>query len=435
MGISASQTTTQPTRATTQGGAASRPWYRAAVYRLVASEWGTAALILAVTRIFALAGGLIGAGRLVQEHPEYAKGWFAEMALMWDAAHYAIIARDGYAFDPAAPAGANVAFAPLFPFLVDLVSGALRWIAFGWNFGNEEYGAIIVAGLLISNASFFVALGLLIKWLRPRLGHAGAALVALALASLPTAFFFAAMYTESLFLALALGAFTLSRSDVRWKWLCVGLLCMLATLTRFAGVVLLPVFVVDYLAQTGWRWRKVRPNVLWLGLVPAGVLLYLGFLWWRFGDPFAMNKSMLEGWRHTTSFFLETYWTSLAQLWNSLSGTLPPGEDPVLRYSQGSRLYIILDLALPVMLLVGGFLARRKLLASEWTWLVLGLIYPLSFNITFSMARYVLPLWPGLVWVGTLRGKARWAAAAAIVPCLLLMAWCAAKYASARWIG
>ncbi|HET6263163.1 MAG TPA: hypothetical protein VFG99_13140, partial [Chloroflexia bacterium] len=65
----------------------------------------------------------------------------------------------------------------------------------------------------------------------------------------------------------------------------------------------------------------------------------------------------------------------------------------------------------------------------------LGIIYPLSFNITFSMARYVLPLWPGLVWVGTLRGKARWAAVAAIVPCLLLMAWCAAKYGSARWIG
>lgn len=377
----------------------------------------------------------MGASRLVQEHPEYAKGWFAEMALMWDAAHYAIIAKDSYSFDPAAPAGANVAFAPLFPFLIDLLSGALRWITFGWNFGNEEYGAIIVAGLLISNVSFFVALGLLIKWLQPRLGHAGAALVALALASLPTAFFFAAMYTESLFLALALGAFTVSRSEWRWKWLCVGLLGLLATLTRFAGGILLPVLLVEYMAQTGWRWRKVRPDLLWLGLVPAGVLLYLGFLWWRFGDPLAMNKSMLEGWQHSTSFFPETYWNSFVQLWNSLSGTLPTGEDPVLRYGQGSRLYIMLDLALPVVLLVGGFLARRKLYASEWTWLVLGIIYPLSFNITFSMARYVLPLWPGLVWVGTLKGRARWAAMAAIVPCLLLMGWCAAKYASARWIG
>jgi hypothetical protein len=95
----------------------------------------------------------------------------------------------------------------------------------------------------------------------------------------------------------------------------------------------------------------------------------------------------------------------------------------------------MLDLALPVMLVVGGFLGRRKLLASEWAWLALGVIYPLSFNITFSLARYVLPRWPGLVWVGTWRGRARWAAVAAIVPCLFAMAWCAAKYASARWIG
>jgi hypothetical protein len=200
-------------------------------------------------------------------------------------------------------------------------------------------------------------------------------------------------------------------------------------------VILLPVFAVDYLAQTGWRWRKVRPDALWLGLVPAGVVLYLAFLWLRFGDPLAMNKSMELGWNHITSFFLGTYWNSLAQLWNSLTGAFPPGEDPVLYYGAGSRLYLVLDLALPVLLIAGGMLARRKLLASEWTLLAFGIIYPLSFNITFSMARYVLPLWPGLIWLGTLRGRVRWLAVGAVVPSLLLMAWCASKYASARWIG
>jgi hypothetical protein len=402
---------------------------------VLANEWAVSGLIFAFTRLFAIVGATVGATRLVQEHPEYAKGWFAEMSLMWDAAYYAVIAKHSYAFDPAIPAGANVAFPPFYPFLVDLLSSALRWITFGWNFGNEEYGAIIVAGLLISNASFFVALGLLIKWLRPRLGNGGAAMVALALASLPTAFFFSAIYTESLFLALVLGAFLVARSEWRWKWLCVGLLGLLATLTRFAGVILLPVLAIDYLSQTGWRWRKVRPDILWIGLVPAGVALYLGFLWWRFGDPMAMNKSMEQGWNHSTSFFLGTYWNSLVDLWKSLTGGLPPGQDPVLYYSHGSRLYLFLDLGLPLLLVIGAFLARRKLLASEWTWLVLGIIYPLSFNITFSMARYMLPLWPGLVWVGTLRGRARWVVLGAIIPALVLMAWCASKYASARWIG
>ncbi|MDQ5823269.1 MAG: hypothetical protein M3441_03545 [Chloroflexota bacterium] len=412
-------------------------WFRvtAAGQKVLANQWATAALIFTFTRLFALAGGYAGANRLVRDNPEYSAGWLAEMSLMWDAAHYATIAKDSYAFDPAAPAGANVAFPPLFPFLLNLLSGLLRWVSFGSDWGNRDYGAIIVAGLLISNVSFFVALGLLLKWLSPRLGHAGAAMVALAMASMPTAFFFSAIYTESLFLALVLGAFLLARSEWRWKWLCVGLLALLATLTRFAGALLLPVLALDYLAQTGWRWRKVRPDALWLGLIPAGVLLYMGFLWWRFGDPLAMNKSMEQGWDHTASFFLGTYWSSLADLWKSLTGVFPAGQDIVLYYGQGSRLYLVLDLALPVLLVVGGWLARRKLLASEWAWLAFGIIYPLSFNITFSMARYVLPLWPGLIWIGTLRGRMRWLALGAVVPALLLMAWCASKYASARWIG
>ncbi|HEY0069068.1 MAG TPA: hypothetical protein VGE04_03775 [Chloroflexia bacterium] len=412
-------------------------WPRAAAagQRLLSNEWATSALVFVITRLFALAGGYAGASVLVRDRPEYSKGWFTEMSLMWDAAHYVTIARDSYSFDLTSPGGANVAFAPLYPFLLDLLAGALRAVTFGWDWGHPVYGSYIASGFLISNLSFFVALGLLIKWLRPRLGHGGAALVALALASLPTAFFFAALYTESLFLVLVLGAFMLSRSNWRWKWLCAGLLAMLATLTRFTGVILLPVLAINYLAQTGGRWRKVRPDMAWLGLAPAGVLLYLGFLWWRFGDPWALNKSMEVGWHHHFSFFFDTYWNSLVQLWTSVTGGFPPGNDPVLYYSHGSRLYLILDLAMPVLLIVGGFLARRKLLASEWAWLVLGVVYPLSFNITFSMARYVLPLWPGLIWLGMLRGRARWLAFALIVPSLLLMAWCAAKYASARWIG
>lgn len=435
MGVSTSSASTQSTLTATPGAQAAVSWHRRALDRLLAGQWGMAAVIFAFTRLFALAGGYLGANSLVRSNPEYNKGWLAEMSLMWDAAHYATIANNSYSFNPDSPAGSNVAFAPLYPFLVDTLSSLLPWITFGWNWGNEEWGATIMAGMLISNVSFFVALGLLIKWLRPRLGNGGAAMVALAVASLPTAFFFSAMYTESLFLALVLGAFLVAHSDWRWKWLCVGLLGLLATLTRFAGVLLLAVFVVDYLAQTGWRWRKVRLDILWLGLVPAGVLMYLGYLWWRFGDPWAMNKSMVEGWRHHISFFLETYWNSAVQLWDTLRGVFPTNRDVLRYYGQGSLLYIILDLSLPVVLIVGGILARRKLIASEWAWLTLGVIYPLSFNITFSMARYVLPLWPGLIWVGTLRGRARWLAFAGIVASMLLMAWCAGKYASARWIG
>ena len=405
------------------------------VSRLLASDWLAAGLIFGLTRLVALAGAYSGVQYITSVEPERNKGWAAELALMWDAAWYAGIAEGSYHYEPSASGGTNVAFAPLYPFLVRLLSDVLRAVTFGWDFGHPRWGSLITAGLLISNVAFYFALVLLVRWLSGRLGRAGALTVALAVASLPTAFFFSAMYTEGLFLLLVLGAFALSRSSGPANWLRAGLVGMLATLTRFAGLLVFPALVVEYMSQRGWSLRRVRPDVLWLTLVPAGIALYAGFLWWRFGSPFVFSESQLKGWNHQGSFFLLTYWESLSQLWQSLTGAFPPGQDPVLYYGQGSRLYLVLDLALPVLFLAGAVAARRLLLASEWVWLVLGIVYPLSTNITFSMARYMLPLWPGLIWLGALPARARWVAWVWIVVSLFLLAWCSRIYGSARWIG
>ena len=126
---------------------------------------------------------------------------------MWDSAHYATIAQQHYTYDPAAPGGSNVAFAPLFPFLIWLLSFVLSTVTFGWDWGNAQWGTTVASGLLISNVSFYVALVLLIKLLTPRLGVRRAGLVALMLASLPLSFFFSAMYTEGLFLLLVVRPF------------------------------------------------------------------------------------------------------------------------------------------------------------------------------------------------------------------------------------
>jgi hypothetical protein len=402
---------------------------------VLANDWCLAGVVFVVTRAVALIGAYSGVMQATADEPARNKGWLAELALMWDAAWYALLARDGYSYDPSSPGGANVAFAPLYPFLIKAVSNVLSAFSFGWDWGNEQYGVLIGAGLLISNVAFFLALVFLIRLLEPRLGRGGAGLVALGLASLPTAFFFSAMYTEGLFLFLVIASFAVARSDWHWKWLCVGLIGMLAALTRFAGVLLLPVLAVEYLSQQGWRWRKVRADALFLALVPAGMAIYAVYLWWRFGSPFVLNDSMLKGWDHQPSFFLATYWDSVVLLWRSVWAVVPPDHDPVLYYGNGSRLYMVLDLALPLVLLAGAVVARKKLKDSEWLWLTLGIVYPLSTNITFSMARYVLPLWPGLLWLGTLRGRAKLLAAAWIVVSLALLMWCSGIYGNARWIG
>src|SRR5262245_12701092 len=129
---------------------------------LLANEWATAALIFVVTRAVALYGGYLGASWVVQVDTFRNKGWFAEMALNWDAAWYVKIVKFGYQWHPSAEGGTNIAFPPLYPMLVDVVSWLLRLFSFGWDWGNGTYGSLIVAGLLISNISFFLALVLLI---------------------------------------------------------------------------------------------------------------------------------------------------------------------------------------------------------------------------------------------------------------------------------
>jgi mannosyltransferase PIG-V len=404
-------------------------------FRILDSPWISSAIIFVVTRVVAVLGAHAGVTNIIAADPSRNKGWLAELSLMWDAAWYAGISLNGYRYEPGGGGDTNVAFAPLYPFLVRVLAAFLHWITFGWDFGNAHFGSIVTAGLIISNVSFYFALVLLIRLLVPRLGLLGANIVALALASLPTAFFFSGLYTEGLFLLLVVGAFSLARSDWRGKWLCAGLIGMLASLDRFAGLLLFPVLVVEYLSQSGWRFRKIKADILWTALVPAGFGIYITFLWLRFGNPFVLTETMQTGWNHKGSFFVVTYWESLSELWQSLTGAFPPGKDPVLYYGQGNRLYLFLDLALPLLLLLGGIVARKRLQASEWVWLVFGIIYPLSTNITFSLARYVLPLWPGLIWLGQPGKWRRTIAVVWIIISLGLMAWGSSIYGDGRWIG
>ncbi|MEO5952298.1 MAG: hypothetical protein ABIQ44_07525, partial [Chloroflexia bacterium] len=276
------------------------------IERVVANAWLSAALIFVVTRAIALIGAYSGISRLIVAEPERNKGWVAELGLMWDAAHYAGIASDFYQYDPNLSGGTNVAFAPLYPFLLKAVGTVLQWLTFGWDWGHPKWGALIAAGILISNLAFFFALALLIKLLASRLGNLGATLVALGLASLPTAFFFSALYTESLFLLLVVGSFAIARSNWRWKWLCVSLLGMLASLDKFAGVFLVVAMGIEYLSQRSWNIRRIRFDAAWLLLIPAGIAIYATFLWLHFGSPFVLSDSMQKGWNHEGSFFLVT---------------------------------------------------------------------------------------------------------------------------------
>ena len=98
-------------------------------------------------------------------------------------------------------------------------------------------GHFVAAGVVLSLAVGAVAFVLLRDLAEPLLGERGAQRAVLYLAIFPTSLYLGAVYSESLFLALALATFVLAeRGRLGWAGIAVGL----ALLTRAQGVALLP---------------------------------------------------------------------------------------------------------------------------------------------------------------------------------------------------
>jgi hypothetical protein len=182
----------------------------------------------------------------------------------WDAGHYTFIASNGY------QDWWRTAFFPLFPLLEHLLSFVP---------GGPE-----VAGLLIANLAGLGLLAVLYRLLAKDFSPALAERTVYYYVLFPTAFFLAAAYPESLFIALTLLSFYQMRRQ-RWWW--AGLCGLLAALTRSAGLLLVVLFGYEYLSQNGWRLRALRFNLLAVALIPLGTALFAIYCYWRFHDPLA----------------------------------------------------------------------------------------------------------------------------------------------------
>lgn len=383
----------------------------------------------------------LGVTQLIAANPRYDKGPFTEAALLWDAAWYMSIVKDGYALPPP-PATSNLAFPPLFPLLTRLLGEGFN--SLGLHLADPVYGNWAVAGILVSNLAFLA--GLFVLWHLVALDHpAGVAdRTTWLVAAFPLGVFWSAFYTESLFLLLAASSVLAAR---RRAWPLAGLLGGLAVLTRWAGLVLLAVLLVEWLVQrrragaangsaAGAAARPSWPALVWLGGIPLALLGYMGYLQAAFGTPWGVFQSQREGWQHGFSFFLATYWEGVDLLWQSVTQT-GPRSDVVLHLGYGNSIYMWLDLGLPLLFIALGIIGWRQgwLRPSDLVWLGLGLLFPLSLGTTISLARYLMPLWPALIVVARLAATRPGLERAWLVASTGVLALGAFLYASARWIG
>ena len=224
----------------------------------------------------------------------------------WDAAWYLSIIRGGYSYRPGMQC--NVAFFPLYPMLARLLSMG----------GALDYRVI---GYLVSLGALFIATVVLWKLARLEFGNEiDANRCVQFLLFTPPGVFFSSIYPESLFLASLVGSLYFARTQ---RWLLAGLCGYAAGLTRTVSILLAIPLVMEYLLQQRGRFDLKRAEtwrvLLCCSLPALGLVTYMAYLGWAFGDPLASSKAQAVWARHLNwpwaPFFHLNYYEPFYGIW------------------------------------------------------------------------------------------------------------------------
>jgi hypothetical protein len=385
-------------------------------------------------------------------------GWLGDLlaapAARWDAAWYLVIARYGYRPDLGVYTVSRTAFFPLYPL-------GLRTIA--W-FGAPP----VLAGVLLSVAAFGFALyGIhrlttleLARGAWPSLAGdrvADAARLAVLLTAFaPMAFFFSAVYSESLYLALSVGLFWSARHG-RWMW--VGVLGALAGATRSTGLVLVLPALMIYLYgpredrppdRSGERrWRRVSPryrlrrDALWLALLPVGVGLYGAYLALAGGDPLAPLHAQEVWSRHFAGPYVGA-WDGVRAAFEGARQLLSfqrqhlyfptGGGSPFVSAGHNLMLIAFLTAAIPAVV---GVVRRLPLAYGAYVIaaLALPLSYPVSSQPLMSLPRFLVVLFPLGIWLAAWLAERPRLQRPALALSAALMVFFLAQFATWHWVA
>src|SRR5690606_22482822 len=195
--------------------------------------------------------------------------WLVQPFRNWDGTWYSLVAEGSYREGLSAPA----AFFPLYPWLMQLLSDTTGL-------------PVETSGWIISHLAFLGGLIMAYNLIRMDFSEKIARWSLVALAVFPTAFFFSAVYTESLFLFLSVTTLWAARKN---DWLLAVIMCFFATMTRSAGIMLGAPLAVLFIQQHGWDLKRWFPKALLALVPPMGLVIFgwflttkdLGFLGWQ----------------------------------------------------------------------------------------------------------------------------------------------------------
>jgi hypothetical protein len=302
----------------------------------------------------------------------------------FDARWYLQIASDGYRYDPAAPPTVqqNIVFFPAFPIAVRAIARVLGGRTFSFFF----------AGTALSLVLFAAALAYLYLFARASLSESEALVAVWLMAAYPFAYFYGAIYTESLFLLETVAAFYHLRQR---QYAATAAWGLLAGLTRPNGCLLAAPLalaaLIDWRRSADGQGRApVRTLVRAWSAAAApigGMLIYALAIARLTGHPFAWVEGQ-GAWGHTyqglTGVVTDRYRIIMNAGAAGYIASLPHD------FLNGLAVLFVLAALWPV---------TRRLGAAYALWMLLNVWPSIAAVNLISAGRYTAVLFPPFIWL------------------------------------
>ncbi|MEP6896579.1 MAG: mannosyltransferase family protein [Chloroflexota bacterium] len=381
--------------------------------------------------------------RLRIQHPDKAVAWsetetqpssnrgkiyllepFMNRQVAWDSEYYVGIAVGGYN-DPAAGTTVNpktdkavirnYSFFPLYPYVMRIFALPLKL------FKLNPIAAASLAGVVV--AALSTLFGLIALWdiTRSYFDEEASERTIFYALIFPTAFFFAMVYTEGLFIGLAFGALALAK---RGQWVWASVLAFFAAWTRAQGAALVVPLIIFWLMQINWR-ESLRPQITWQWILRGAlaILPVAAYLIWR-------NSALGKGWAELQEFLFGRGLLSVSRSIKDFTD--------VLKYArtQGggdAQIYFAIEFGAVLLALIASLWLIRRDPAVALFSLAVILLSVFSGSMQ-SMARYMLAV-PALYIFLAQLGKNKTFDRAWTVFSILLLGMEAALFAVDMWVG
>lgn len=306
------------------------------------------------------------------------------------------------------------AFYPLYPMLVR---------GFSYFLGND----LFLSGIFISLICSFIGVIYLYELFRMDADKKASSIGLFYFLFFPTAIFFSAIYTESLFLMLSVMTFYYARKE---KWWITGFLGLLTTFTRPQGILLfLPICIEYYfylkrnnlLSLTNLL-QKTRFNFLSLLLIPVGLLSFFFYAYLSTGN-FFLSLDVQRYWSRKPTNVINVFTllgNKLIHFWNL------PWHGIMSSKTDISFVFFFIFLL--------AFMIRR-IRKSYLVYAFLLIFVPLSTGSSMSMTRFLSLSFPHFLYLGILGSKNKIFNILVSTFFIILMVAMAIRFVNRYWVG